>query len=94
MAKPTTRGKPRNFKWCFILRRPQESIRTKPRNVGLIGGKGFAGAAGQLHYVSAGTDADGKKIYLIEGDVNGDQVADFQVEVHVLGQLETSDFIF
>ncbi|GAA3997762.1 M10 family metallopeptidase C-terminal domain-containing protein [Sphingomonas humi] len=49
-----------------------------------IGGKAFSGAAGELRY-SGG---------LIEGDVNGDGVADFSVKLLGAPVLGTSDFIF
>lgn len=47
----------------------------------------FAGLAGQLHYV-AGPDH-----VRIQGDINGDRVADFSVVVLGMSSLSSGDFI-
>ena len=53
----------------------------------------FSGAAGQLHYRTedlAGTVNDKT---VVEGDVNGDRVADFTIELTGLKALQAADFI-
>ena len=52
-----------------------------------IGAQGFTGQAGQLHE----RWDNGKTI--VEGDVNGDQVADFQIELSGTHVLTQSDFV-
>ncbi|HET9427466.1 MAG TPA: calcium-binding protein, partial [Allosphingosinicella sp.] len=59
-----------------------------------IGDGAFTGVAGQLHALATGTDEQGRTIYLIEGDMNGDSIADFQLSVHATGILGAGDFIF
>ncbi len=58
-----------------------------------IGTKAFSRKAGELHLVDQGVDSDGRRVALIEGDVNGDGVADFSLVVHYQGVLGASDFI-
>jgi len=58
-----------------------------------IGTKAFSSKAGELHLVDQGVDADGRRMALIEGDVNGDGVADFSLVVHYQGVLGASDFV-
>jgi hypothetical protein len=54
-----------------------------------IGAGAFTGVKGQLHYVVAGPNVDGS-----EGDINGDAVADFAINVHGRGcTLAASDFV-
>ncbi|HPG89285.1 MAG TPA: hypothetical protein PLD46_06495, partial [Hyphomicrobium sp.] len=53
----------------------------------------FSDVAGQLHYVKfnpAGTTNDRT---IIEGDINGDKIADFQIELIGLKTLVAADFI-
>lgn len=45
------------------------------------------GVAGQLHYLVSGANT------LIEGDFNGDKVADFQIELTGLVTLTGTDFV-
>jgi serralysin len=52
-----------------------------------IGTKGFTGKAGQLH-----TAFDGPNT-VIEGDVNGDRIADFQIQLNGKFSLAAGDFI-
>lgn len=57
-----------------------------------IGDQGFSGVAGQLNYVQfdlAGTGADKT---IIQGDVDGDGRADFQIELTGLITLSAEDF--
>jgi Ca2+-binding RTX toxin-like protein len=48
----------------------------------------FTGKAGQLHVLSKGGD-----LFRVEGDVNGDSKADFQLDVHSTAAPEIADFI-
>ena len=54
-----------------------------------IGWAAFTGVAGQLHAVSSFATA----VPLIEGDLNGDRIADFQLAVSGLRSFTASDFI-
>jgi Ca2+-binding RTX toxin-like protein len=51
-----------------------------------IGKQGFHDKAGELHFVNKGG------YLLVEGDVNGDGRADFQIEVHGVTALTAGDF--
>lgn len=53
-----------------------------------IGTDPFSHVAGQVHQVTAGTDT------LVEGDVDGDGTADFQIQLDGSHTLQTSDFVF
>ena len=57
-----------------------------------IGDAAFTGAAGQLRQASA-TGGDGAPSTLVEGDVNGDGIADFQIELRGTHVLTAGDFI-
>ncbi|MFO1169424.1 MAG: VCBS domain-containing protein [Hyphomicrobiaceae bacterium] len=50
-------------------------------------GAQFTGKAGQLHYFASGSST------IIEGDINGDKVADFQIQLSGLKTLSASDFL-
>lgn len=50
-------------------------------------GTAFTGAAGQVHFVTVGTNT------LVEGDTNGDMIADFQIELVGSIALTGVDFI-
>lgn len=50
-------------------------------------GSAFTGVAGQLHFVALGANT------LVEGDTNGDTVADFQIELFGTIALTAADFI-
>lgn len=52
-----------------------------------IGASAFTGVAGQLHYVAAGTNIR------VDGDIDGDKVADFSILVRDTTTLSASDFI-
>ena len=56
-------------------------------------GAAFTGTRGQLTFTYvdvAGTDNDAT---IIQGDINGDKLADFQIQLHGLVQLTQADFI-
>ena len=53
-----------------------------------IGGQKFHHKAGELHVLKKGGDMS-----LVEGDINGDGKADFQIEVHSLFPLDKGDFL-
>jgi Ca2+-binding RTX toxin-like protein len=50
------------------------SLLANNQDFNFIGTAGFSGAAGELHAVASGANT------IVEGDVNGDKVADFQIE--------------
>jgi serralysin len=50
-----------------------------------IGSSAFTGVAGQLHVISSSGH------FFVEGDVNGDGLADFSIQTHV--QVNNTDFI-
>ena len=52
-----------------------------------IGGKHFHDVKGELHVLHK------TGFFLVEGDINGDGRADFQIEVHSLNALLKADFI-
>lgn len=58
------------------------------QNFHFIGGNHFHRHAGELHVLNAGAG-----ISLVEGDVNGDGRADFQIEVHSAAALVKADFV-
>lgn len=63
-----------------------------------IGTGAFTGAAGQLRYEMTGSWSEGDRsglVYSLSGDLNGDGVADFVIQVNALGTdpLVNSDFI-
>jgi serralysin len=51
-----------------------------------IGTQGFHGVKGELHYVKF------NGFVIVEGDVNGDRKADFQIEVRGVTSLAANDF--
>ncbi|HJZ34030.1 MAG TPA: hypothetical protein VKF35_23130 [Hyphomicrobiaceae bacterium] len=58
-----------------------------------IGTKAFSGKASELHYQvfdQAGTASD---VTIVSGDVNGDGVADFEIEIAGVVNLRASDFL-
>jgi Ca2+-binding RTX toxin-like protein len=58
-----------------------------------IGGAAFSGVAGQLHVTKidmAGTASDKT---IVAGDVDGNKVADFQIELSGLHKLDAGDFV-
>ena len=58
-----------------------------------IGSAAFSGHAGQLHYRQENPTGTVNDKTLIEGDTNGDQVADFQIELTGLKALVAADFV-
>jgi len=50
-------------------------------------GAHFTGVAGQLHYVVSGANT------IVEGDINGDKIADFQIQLTGHPHLTTVDFV-
>jgi hypothetical protein len=52
-----------------------------------IGTAGFSGKAGELHQIRL------NGLTVIEGDLNGDRIADFQIEFASAISLSTSDFL-
>jgi Ca2+-binding RTX toxin-like protein len=58
----------------------------------LIGSGAFTKAAGQLRYES-GVSATGESLAKLQGDVNGDGKAEFEMLVKYTGMLSASDFL-
>lgn len=58
-----------------------------------IGVQQFSGVAGQLRYQRYDDPFNTKDATIISADVNGDRIADFQVEIRRLIWIEQSDFI-
>ena len=52
-----------------------------------VKGAAFTGTAGELHYLTSGTNT------VVEGDINGDKIADFQIQLNGLKTLTAADFI-
>lgn len=52
-----------------------------------IGNKGFSGSAGELHAISV------KGGVMVEGDVNGDKIADFSIMVTSYTKMVATDFV-
>ena len=50
-------------------------------------GAAFTGIAGQLHYIAQGANT------VIEGDTNGDKIADFQIQLNGIKALTVADFV-
>lgn len=58
-----------------------------------IGTGAFHGGAGELHFRVEDSTDNTKDKTIIEGDINGDKIADFQIELSGLKALVASDFI-
>ena len=57
-------------------------------------GKGvFTGVAGQLHYKLQDLSGSANDRTFIEGDLNGDKIVDFQIELNGIKALVAADFI-
>jgi Ca2+-binding RTX toxin-like protein len=50
-------------------------------------GAAFTGVAGQLHHITEGVNT------VVEGDVNGDKIADFQIQLNGIKVLTAVDFV-
>jgi Ca2+-binding RTX toxin-like protein len=57
------------------------------------GDHAFAGTAGELHVVRDNQPGHGNDRTIVEGDVNGDRVADFRIELSGLHNLTQHDFL-
>ena len=57
------------------------------------GEQGFTGVAGQLHFIRENNPGAANDRTIIEGDVNGDRIADFQIELTGLHRLTDQDFL-
>ncbi|MEZ5776087.1 MAG: calcium-binding protein [Hyphomicrobiaceae bacterium] len=57
-----------------------------------IGGQGFHGVKGELHYVKINLPGTASDKTIIEGDTNGDGKADFQIQLTGLKGLSAGDF--
>lgn len=63
------------------------SIAGGDQKFAFIGTAAFSGVAGQLHYQHSGGST------IITGDVNGDAIADFVIQLSGLVSLSTGDFL-
>jgi hypothetical protein len=52
-----------------------------------VGTRAFSGTAGELHYIR------NREFTLVEGDINGDGVSDFQIELTGSHRLSVTDFV-
>ena len=57
------------------------------------GERGFSGAAGELHFVRENNPGTANDRTIVEGDVNGDRIADFQIELTGLQRLTDHDLL-
>jgi serralysin len=57
------------------------------------GERGFSGAAGELRIVRDNNPGTANDRTIVEGDVNGDRIADFQIELTGLHRLTDHDFL-
>jgi len=58
-----------------------------------IGTKAFTGKVGELHYVIFDQPGAANDVTIVSGDVNGDQVADFEIGIAGIVNLRSSDFL-
>lgn len=58
-----------------------------------LGAKGFAGKAGELRFFQENPAGTANDKTIVEGDINGDRIADFQIELTGLKALVAADFI-
>jgi len=58
-----------------------------------IGTKAFSGKAGELHYQTFDQDGTANDITVVSGDVNGDRIADFEIEIVGIVQLSSGNFL-
>ena len=58
-----------------------------------LGTAAFNGRAGALHYLQENPVGTVNDKTIIEGDLNGDRIADFQIELTGLKALVATDFI-
>lgn len=56
-------------------------------------GAAFTGVKGQLHWYQYNSSTNSADKTIIEGDINGDKVADFQIQLTGLKTLTSSDFL-
>lgn len=56
-------------------------------------GAAFTGVKGQLHWLQVNAPGTANDKTIVEGDVNGDRIADFQIELTGLKILTSGDFI-
>lgn len=58
-----------------------------------VNGAAFTGVKGQLHWLQINAAGTANDKTIIEGDINGDKIADFQIELTGLKTLTAADFI-
>ena len=56
-------------------------------------GAAFTGAAGQLRWFQSDAAGTASDVTIIEADINGNRVADFQIQLTGLKTLTAADFI-
>jgi Ca2+-binding RTX toxin-like protein len=58
-----------------------------------IGTKGFTGKEGELHYQTFDQAGTANDTTVVSGDINGDRIADFEIEIVGIVQLSSGDFL-
>jgi serralysin len=58
-----------------------------------IGTQNFDGKAGELHYQTFDQPGTANDITIISGDINGDKIADFEIELSGILKLASGDFL-
>ena len=69
------------------------TARAGDQSFGLIGTRDFSGKGAELHYQTVDQAGTANDITIVSGDINGDGVADFEIEISGIVQLTRSDFL-
>src|SRR5262249_23324684 len=74
------------------------SIDANPSRAGdqgfkFIGTQGFSGKGAELHFQTFDQPGTANDITVVSGDINGDRVADFEIELSGIVSMKASDFL-
>ena len=69
------------------------TARSGDQSFRFIGTQEFRGREGELHYQAFDQDGTANDFTLVSGDVDGDRIADFEIEIIGIVQLTSSDFL-
>jgi hypothetical protein len=69
------------------------TVRAGDQNFNFIGAQAFHGKEGELGYLIFELAGVGNESTIVSGEINGDRVADFEIEIVGLLQLAASDFL-